>query len=914
MTEMKISLLNEFEKCESKAFLSMAGLFKFSKNSTKRFKFAQVLSDILSLYPEVYEENLTNELNSRLEDSMFYNLSEKKQDIELLSKQIQRCINYMREQNYSVCSRKTLRKINFKNCTFTTSIDLIVENPNDNFIRVIRFKAGDPSFTYGYKKIENSPLFSNDLYFLYRAGKELYPDRNIMASIHYLKSKDDTSSFFSPKYEVKKGKNIVEWDYSIENLEFIENKISDIISKEYNLSIQKAKSSSDCLFCQHHDFCYATPSTKTLEKSNKKIHKADGSKLIFSESQKQVIYSYKGNTLVNAGAGSGKTTVIAMRNTTMLISGEKPEDILLITFTNKAQQEMKEKIKYWMNYLEYDFDIEQLNVTTFNSFGMSIILKEKDILGFKNNPRIINTVEKYDIIINLLNEFYIPEFDNRNLFLDLPNAKGSIVVISNLFSEIKSRNFSTPQQLYNEKNKDFLIAKTSIQNLNITESLSLNSCTILLNMYNKYREILISKDFIEYSDQILLPYLLFSRRPDILEKYKFKHVMVDEYQDTDDLQVLLMKQICKNTPNGSLMVVGDDAQSIYGFRHAGKNILTFEKDFENVERIIMTENHRSTQNILTTANILNNYQPEKIDKEIIPAKGSSVGEKPILEICDNINDEYLAIERIIKQELESFSLEDICIIARTSSELIELNTFLNLKNIPSILSIPEKLYSKWQVKNIISLASYLADVTTKSNLIEFLVNILSPTARENMFKLNSEELNNYLLEKEKSLNIPDDDLDKKDYFFSFCYHFYASDKDSVEFINQLESLKFNDIIEISAYLNKFKEYKDKTTVEKKDEKYKAVTLTTSHSSKGKEYPLIITILDKFGEKQNDSTEERRMLYVSLTRAMKKEYIVVNSKFKNGKININNFVYELKNVKIECSNSENTDFFNNRLML
>ena len=285
-----------------------------------------------------------------------------------------------------------------------------------------------------------------------------------------------------------------------------------------------------------------------------------------NDKQRQAVQKTEGPLLVLAGAGSGKTRVLTTRVAYLILElGISPSDILAITFTNKAAKEMKERIISMIDGLGY-----KIQISTFHSFGLRIIRENYEALGLDKNFTILDSEDANTVIKKICKE--------KGLDPKIYNPKA----IKNSISSAKNE-LLDDKEYANYAYSDFEQKVVSV--------------------YEKYEEKLRINNSLDFDDLLLLPIRLFEKYPEILKQYqeRFKYVLIDEYQDTNKAQYVLTKMISAKYKN--ICVVGDNDQSIYAFRGANyKNILNFEKDYQNPEVILLEENYRSTKNILNAAN------------------------------------------------------------------------------------------------------------------------------------------------------------------------------------------------------------------------------------------------------------------------------------------------------------------------
>ena len=308
------------------------------------------------------------------------------------------------------------------------------------------------------------------------------------------------------------------------------------------------------------------------------------------------------------------------------------------------------------------------------------------------------------------------------------------------------------------------------------------------------------------------------------------------------------------------MVVGDINQSIFGFRNTTPdNIINFEEDFDNVEVKYMMNNFRSTPQIVNLANKFIS-QNESCNKLNAVAKKDN-GKEVVLSDFDTSKDERQYIVDLIKEKLkEGAKLTDICYIGRTKKELLELQELLQENNIPSNIRVTERYIDNSQVQSILNLAYYFKDTSKNYYLWEFMN--INGVHEVDKIKEYDTLINNNLDDNESIIEI----------FFNIVKGL-ITDRVAIDFINKIEDRNYHTLNELLTYLNKISLYNDDTSIEKDDKLYNAITLTTGHGSKGLEWKIVISGLDKF--EYDDTDEDRRLLYVVLTRAMDELYLTYN---------------------------------------
>ena len=278
-----------------------------------------------------------------------------------------------------------------------------------------------------------------------------------------------------------------------------------------------------------------------------------------NEEQKKAVLYNEGPLLILAGAGSGKTKVLTTKIAYLIEELDiSPYEILAITFTNKAALEMRERVDKMIGS-----ESKYIQISTFHSFGLKILRENYDKLGYSNNFVIMDSDDSLTIVKKILKSLnYDPKIYN-------PKA------IRNKISNCKN-------ELLSPKDYERYIA-SDYEN-------------VVSEVYYKYEDKLKKNNAMDFDDLLLLPITLFRKYPDVLQKYqeRYKYILIDEYQDTNEAQYILSKMISAKYKN--ICVVGDADQAIYGFRGANyKNILNFEKDYPNALSIKLEQNYRSTK-------------------------------------------------------------------------------------------------------------------------------------------------------------------------------------------------------------------------------------------------------------------------------------------------------------------------------
>ena len=588
-----------------------------------------------------------------------------------------------------------------------------------------------------------------------------------------------------------------------------------------------------------------------------------------NDRQLEAVNYIDGPLLVLAGAGSGKTKVLTTRIANLINKGINPYNILAITFTNKAAGEMRNRISSLVG-----FNSRNMQISTFHSFGLNIIKENYEYLGYDKNFVIFDSDDSLTIVKKILKEM--------NLDKDKFNPKA-----------IRSQISSLKNDLIEEKNyKKYAITEFD---------------EVVYKVYKKYEDSLFQNNSLDFDDLLILPIKLFTKKSDILDKYqeRFKYILIDEYQDTNEAQYKLTKMLASRYKN--ICCVGDVDQAIYGFRGANyKNILNFERDYKNAKIINLEENYRSTTTILDAANSVIKNNKNRKAKNLFSKLGE--GEKiEYFRASTGIMEVSYVVSKIKELKDNNINLKDIVILYRTNAQSRAFEDGLLKVNIPYKIVGGINFYGRREIKDLLAYLRLIHNSLDNVSL-ERIINVPKRGIGE-------KTLNN-LITDANNLNISMYDAIKsgKELQFKMIIEDLKSKKDTmslVEFIDlvldksglrnelkkegtleaevRLENLEefksvakaFEDdfgIVSLEAFLLNVSLISDNTEV--KEEQNDAVSLMTIHSVKGLEFPYVflvgmeerlfphINCLDS----EEDIEEERRLCYVAITRCMKKLFI------------------------------------------
>ena len=601
-----------------------------------------------------------------------------------------------------------------------------------------------------------------------------------------------------------------------------------------------------------------------------------------NERQKEAVLATEGPVLVLAGAGSGKTTVLVNRIAYMISEKHiRPWNILAITFTNKAAREMKDRIERLLGDTAKD-----MWIGTFHSVCVRILRSCIDLLGYSRDFVIYDTADTKTVMKECLRELDIDEksFPVRNVLSIISNAKNDLM------------DAATFENVYKSDYRMSIIAK----------------------IYYRYQTKLRKNNAVDFDDIILNTVKILSENPDVLSKYqdKFRYILVDEYQDTNNSQYLLINLFAQ--ANRNLCVVGDDDQSIYKFRGANiGNILNFEDDYSDVQKITLDQNYRSTQNILDAANSVISNNKGRMGKSLWTSNGD--GNKVFVYTGTNEYDEARYIARQIKKHFdEQGSFSDCAILYRTNAQSRVIEEMLMRESVPYKVLSGLRFYDRKEIKDIIA---YLRVVYNPNDDVS-LARIINEPKRK-IGNATLEKARNIAREKETSLydviSHADDYPEfktaiKKLLGFSEIIQSLIKLKDTVtiedltgrilndtgympalvmedttesktrienlgEFISVITEFEKNE--ETGNTLGEFLENISLVSdIDGYDENEDSAVLMTIHSAKGLEFPIVFLSGLEEGlfpgmrsmESDDDIEEERRLCYVAITRAKEQLYI------------------------------------------
>lgn len=596
---------------------------------------------------------------------------------------------------------------------------------------------------------------------------------------------------------------------------------------------------------------------------------------ILNEEQYRAVVETEGALLILAGAGSGKTRVITHKIQYLMDIGVPPSGILALTFTNKAANEMKERVKSLVGKQK-----KGMVITTFHSLGLQILEKEITLLGYRGKFSIYDESDCQKMIKEIIHELKLPE-DQYDPY-----------EVSFQMGLIKMK-----------------LGNNSIDDPNLPK------------IYEVYQKNLFTYNAVDFNDLILLPIVLFEKYPEILEKYqsKWKYILVDEYQDTSFMQYKLMKMLAMKY--GNISVVGDDDQSIYSWRGANStNIALFEKDFYPIKEIKLEQNYRSTGNILKAANAIIHGNSSRREKKLW-----TKGEKGELihwyEARDEEDEAEFVFTYINRLKAQGYHYNDFGVLFRMNSQSRPIEEQLRNNGVPYKVIGATKFFERAEIRDILSYMRFIANPedevslsriinTPKRGIGNATITAIMEHAKatdSSMYSTIKDFVNlgilgnkvtpyledfYCLIEKYRELifkpkNIAHtvmrlvEEIDYKGKLLSEMKN-PKSAQYKMRNINQLYQSITNyeknpDVIDPNIF-----EYLQRVSLSSREEQedQEEVNLLSIHSAKGLEYKVVFVVgvedglipHDKTLEETGTDEEERRLFYVAVTRAREKLYL------------------------------------------
>ena len=627
--------------------------------------------------------------------------------------------------------------------------------------------------------------------------------------------------------------------------------------------------------------------------------------------QQKAVNHIDGPMLVLAGAGSGKTKVLTNRIANLINKGINLYNILAITFTNKAAKEMRDRVVKLIGKEAYN-----IQISTFHSLGLKILKENYNLLGYEKNFTIIDSDDVLTIIKKIMKD--------KNMSKDRYNPR-----------EIKNKISS---------------AKNEMMSIEAFSKVEFDHN--IIEVYKEYQKKLKNGNSVDFDDLLILPIKLFKNYPRVLEEYqdKYKYILIDEYQDTNEAQYIFSKLLSSKYRN--IFVVGDNDQAIYAFRGANyKNILNFEKDYPEAKTILLEENYRSTKTILNAANSVIKNNRERKDKNLWSnnIEGNKIKYK---EVANEKEEASFVGEEIKKLLSKGVNEEEIAVLYRTNAQSRVIEEEMLKKNIKYRVIGSFYFYNRKEIKDLLC---YLRLINNHKDDVSLLRIINTPRRGigdktiENLTELSAQnnislyeaiekgkelEFKNIIEELTKSseslslTELIDEILEKSGIKKELSTSKLLEDEIRLENLNEFKgvtksyeeeygSATLGDFLDEISLVSDMSEHQDSSN---------RVSLMTIHSVKGLEYNYVFIIGMEEGifphyNAINDGSssaieEERRLCYVAITRAKKELYITsADTRMLFGNISRNapsRFIKEIDKEYIEIDKPTKIEKITNKV--
>lgn len=601
-----------------------------------------------------------------------------------------------------------------------------------------------------------------------------------------------------------------------------------------------------------------------------------------NEEQKKPVQDTEGALLVTAGAGSGKTRLLTYRIAYLVQEKQvSPHNILAITFTNKAANEMKERVEKMLG------DSDYMWISTFHSLCVKILRRDIDKLGYTKSFSIYADEEKNKILKDIFKELDVDEeVDKKKIKSHIARAKN---------------NNLSPEEYESEVLGDLLEDKINLA-------------------YEMYEEKLKKSNALDFDDLLIKAFLLLKSYPEVLEYYQniFKYIHIDEFQDTNKVQYEIVKMLAGKYKN--ILVVGDEDQCIYGWRGANiDNIRDFQQDFKPVKIYKLEQNYRSTKNIINTANNVIKNNLSRIDKKLWTQNetGEEISYQSFGTDKEEANFVVKTISKLIRED--GYSKGDIAILMRLNALSRDFEDGLTNAGISYKVLGGFKFYERSEIKNIVAYLRIimnpydeesllriinfpkrnigdmaikkLREVAPNSNLLDVILNITD-------YPLTAGTINKFL--PFKALY---ERLKEKSDMKVFDFVKYLIEETNIKSAyNQFDEQDYDKLLNIDQFVDAVKEYQKLNENANLDEYLQSVMLLTDldsinlddnsvlvstiHAVKGLEFKIVFIIgleegifpIIRMG-KESNTEEERRLMYVGVTRAKEKLFLS-SVKFRN----------------------------------
>lgn len=845
------SQLNVNGSCERNAHSNISGnsrdviLSQAQRNVTKRLLKGEPIEDI------------AGEIDSILKEKGFVweNFEQRTITESLYEKRILRFCDYMKD----------------KQIVFPDGYDTVVDyfgepieaKPdyfivNENEVQVCRIT------TSRYDN-DTDDISRPEMYALGLCGRKLFPNSHIYVNRVHLASNSYAEANDNCFKRNDRGVYLTPFDSTSRNVSQL---AMDGNADAFFASLHEEEGTTTCMpeecaRCPQNNICHyeAPPISVDVVAAVRPI-----TEIRMTNAQRQVVDFERGVARVDAGPGGGKTLVTAMRISNLLQKGYEPEDFCLLTYTNAGAREMTARV---MNYAASNgvpLDPERLCSGTINSFCQNIIVAHYEELGYTAPPRVLPEEKRKKIINDLIDKY--PKisdwkYDQRSdqkFAMSGRYSKSALKMASDIFSVIKNKQLT----------KETFESEPTLANY------SQKDITTIFSMYDDFQKTIKRMNLLEFDDQLIEVNKLYDAHPSLFNEMGFKHILIDEFQDTNLDQIKLLQKMIDTPQFLSFMAVGDDSQAIFGFRHTSPEfIIHFGDYFGRFSDFALVENHRSFSSIVDFANKINDKANEKVEKALIPTRPE--GGRPIVQGYYSKKQETEAIAEDISRRWTNGE-RNIAVLCPTKAELKSMASALTKYDIPSVLMCPTPFVENSRVAALKTFYDSFSGNGTQG-FVDY-QNILNGGA---LLGATADQLEQTAEDMALSLANESRDLNT---FLQFADALDADKTDSCyqEFLDRVRFCRTTE--ELQEFWQEFNIY-GATSEYKREGIFEGVCLNTIHSAKGLEWDTTYLSLSKLDKPSYHSRhfedskafdEVIRLFFVGATRARNNliitgEYIV-----------------------------------------
>ena len=562
-----------------------------------------------------------------------------------------------------------------------------------------------------------------------------------------------------------------------------------------------------------------------------------------NEQQIEAVKTINGPVLILAGAGSGKTRTLTHRIAYLLSQGIKPENILALTFTNKAAQEVQNRIAILLQNSKFEIKNSKLFVGTFHSFGVKILRNDAERLGYKNNFVIYDEDDIFSLAKDIAAELNFPK--------DKFKPATALHVVSKSKNELKNI-------------KELLAESSSFHRDKI------------LKFCNIYEKRLKEANALDFDDLIALPAKMFAKYPEVLKRYQgqYQYILVDEYQDTNHAQYKLINLLTEKHKN--LFVIGDPDQAIYGWRYADfRNILNFERDYPGAKVIKLEQNYRSTQNILDAAHEIISKNTERKEKRLWTHNQAG----DLVEVVESANEReeanFIVNKAADLNKNRNVNLDKMVVMYRTNAQSRALEEACLYANLPYRVIGGIKFFQRREIKDILAFLRLIqnpSDEIGQKRIAGILGKRKFDDFTESWDKIKEEAKTFSIANLIKSI------IKKTGYYNYIAAKFPGVAPDGeLESESRIKNIK--ELIGLASVHDNLSGFLTEVALmqqERDADNSKKLNLMTLHSAKGLEFEAVFIagVEEKLLPHARSTysfdelEEERRLCYVGLTRAKK----------------------------------------------